>query len=66
MGLKKKIMHEDLQVCIEETKPTTLEWFEMAKNVVEYANESGVYDELKEYIQKPKSKKKKNGIHVRC
>lgn len=61
-GTEKKIMHKDLEECIEETKPTTLEWFEMAKNVVEYANESGVYDELKAYMQKLKSKKRKMGF----
>ena len=38
-----------------------IEWFSMAKNVVEYANENGIYDELAEYmrdeIEGKKSKK---------
>jgi len=44
------------------TKPTTSEWFEMAKNVVEYANGSGIYDELQEYMNGAKKSKKKMGF----
>lgn len=46
---------------IKSAKATTMEWFSMAKNVVEYANKNGIYDELAEYmrdeIEGKKSKK---------
>ena len=57
---------EDLQIeqtaLIEElkrSKPTTLEWFSSAKNVVEYANENGIYDELAFYMKEALGKKSK-------
>ncbi len=53
-----KISQEDLETVIIDTKPTTLEWFEMAKNVIEYANNSGAYDELAKYLESDKPKKK--------
>jgi len=57
-----KITQENLLELIKSTKPTTLEWFEMAKNVVEYANGSGIYDELQEYMDSAKKSKKKMGF----
>lgn len=53
-----KISQEDLERVINDTKPTTLEWFSMAKNVVEYANIAGIYDELEAYINRDKKRKK--------
>jgi SpoVK/Ycf46/Vps4 family AAA+-type ATPase len=57
------ISQEELMETIENVKPTTMEWFEMAKNVVEYANENGIYDELGEYLKNEMgSKRKKMGF----
>ncbi len=53
-----KITQEELENALKEMKPTTLEWFSMAKNVVEYANTAGIYDELEAYINRDKKKKK--------
>ncbi|MEN4054210.1 ATP-binding protein [Sulfurimonas sp. NWX79] len=61
-GEELRITQEDLVELIEQTKPTTLEWFEMAKNVVEYANASGVYDELKEFLSNRIKSKKRMGF----
>ena len=44
---------------IKRSKPTTLEWFSSAKNVVEYANENGIYDELAFYMKEALGKKSK-------
>jgi len=57
-----KIAQEDLLDVLDDTKPSTTEWFSMAKNVVEYANSSGVYDELEEYMNSGKKSKKKMGF----
>jgi SpoVK/Ycf46/Vps4 family AAA+-type ATPase len=59
---EKEITQHDIESIIYETKPTTLEWLEMAKNVVEYANESGLYDELKKYLQRDKKDKRRVGF----
>lgn len=59
------ITQEDLIEIIHKSKPTTTEWFIMAKNVVQYANESGAYDELEVYMQKDKSIKRTMGFRVR-
>lgn len=37
--------------AIKKTKPSTLEWFSSAKNYATYANESGVYDEILDYLK---------------
>ncbi len=57
-GDELKITQNDLEDTIKQTKPTTLEWLEMAKNVVKYANSSGAYDELEKYLETDKPKKK--------
>lgn len=61
-GEDRFITQESLLEIVEKSKPTTTEWFSMAKNVVEYANESGAYDELETYMKKGKSKKKMMGF----
>jgi len=40
-----------LQAVIAANKPTTREWLESARNVVSFANESGIYDELAAYLR---------------
>ena len=54
-----KIEQEALVEEIKRTKATTLEWFSTAKNVVEYANENGIYDELALYMSETLGKKPK-------
>jgi len=61
-GEELQITQEDLLDVIEQTKPTTTEWFSMAKNVVDYANSSGVYDALEEYMNSSVKSKKKMGF----
>lgn len=61
-GEELKITQEDLLDIIENTTKSTAEWFSMAKNVVEYANGNGVYDELEEYINSGSKSKKKMGF----
>ncbi len=58
-GDEVKIDQAMLMEEIKRTKATTLEWFSMAKNVVEYANENGIYDELALYMSETLGKKAK-------
>ena len=43
-----------LLAAIKRTKLSTTEWFASAKNYATYANESGVYDEILEYLKNKK------------
>ena len=45
-----------LRDAISSVRPSTVAWFESARNYVRYANDSGEYDELATYL---KSRKKK-------
>ena len=45
---------KDLYKAIEETKPSTLEWLRTIKNYVNYANQSGLYDDVSNYLNKIK------------
>ncbi len=56
-----QITQKDLLSIVETTNPSITEWFSMAKNVVEYANSSGIYDELEKYINN-RLKTKKMGF----
>ncbi|BBP44529.1 ATP-binding protein [Thiosulfativibrio zosterae] len=62
-GQERNITQTDMHQALKNRKPSTLEWLESAKNVVEYANQSGVYDELANYLeQNPPTKKRKMGF----
>lgn len=41
---------KDLVRAAKSRKPTTREWFRTVRNYVRYANEDGLYDELKPYV----------------
>lgn len=58
-GEELTIDQDTLKEEIHRTKATTLEWFSAAKNVVEYANENGIYDELALYVSESLGKKSK-------
>lgn len=61
-GSDSKISQDDIFEVLDNHKATTLEWLSVAKNVVEYANDSGTYDELANYIQKEMKQKRKMGF----
>jgi SpoVK/Ycf46/Vps4 family AAA+-type ATPase len=41
----------DLQAALKDTRPTTREWFESARNYAVYANEGGLYDDILTYLK---------------
>ena len=45
------ITTKDLLFAIKKHKPTTLEWFASARNYALYANESGQYNDILEYLK---------------
>lgn len=51
-GQVRQLAAADLTAAIKRVRPTTLEWFATAKNFSTYANESGQYDEVVEYLRR--------------
>lgn len=51
-GKEVPIGAEQLKQAAAEVKPTTLEWLTTARNHARYANESGQYDEVLEFLAK--------------
>jgi SpoVK/Ycf46/Vps4 family AAA+-type ATPase len=44
------ITTEDLLKSAKEVRPSTREWFATARNYVMYANEGGLYDDVKPWL----------------
>jgi hypothetical protein len=42
----------DLEGALGEVRPSIGPWLETAKNVAQFANEGGAYDELLAYLRK--------------
>lgn len=49
-GVPQPLRTADLADAAKDVKPTTREWFATARNYVLYANESGLYDDVKRYL----------------
>ena len=49
-GRERPIDSKDIAAVLKQIKPSTLEWLAVAKNYVEYANEEGSYDEIRDYL----------------
>jgi transitional endoplasmic reticulum ATPase len=51
-GAVRSITTADLRAALQRIKPTTLEWFSTAKNFATYANDSGQFDEVLDYLKR--------------
>ncbi len=51
-GQVRGIRQADLTAAISEVRPSTGPWLEVARNVAQFANESGTYDDLLAYLKK--------------
>lgn len=51
-GKIRDLTEKDFLNALKNLKPTTKEWFSTAKNYATYANQSGTYDDILEYINK--------------
>ncbi len=60
--VERDITMQDLKAALASVKPTTREWAEMVKNYVEFANEGGQYDEIKQWLSEGGTKKKTFGF----
>ncbi len=50
-GVPQPIHTKDLMTALRQVKPSTKEWFNTARNYALYANDSGLYDEILEYLK---------------
>ena len=53
-GKVRMIEMRDFDLGLKEIRPSTGTWFQTAKNVAMFANESGEYDELVDYLRRSK------------
>jgi len=51
-GKEIPLTQKHIQAQVATTRPSTLEWIEQASNYASFANQSGLYDELSDYIRK--------------
>jgi len=55
-GTTRMIGMPDLLAAVADVRPSTGAWFETARNVAEYANEDGAYDELAAFFGRRRSR----------
>ncbi|MCV6631738.1 MAG: AAA family ATPase [Flavobacteriaceae bacterium] len=53
-GIPKPLETKDLLKALKKHHPSTQEWFTTAKNFAMFANDSGLYDEILDYLKKNK------------
>jgi|GEM_PF-432771 len=51
-GVERPIRMEDFEALLQEVRPSTLEWLRKAKNFVKYANQSGIYNDVEDYLRR--------------
>ncbi|GAB2526814.1 AAA family ATPase [Nocardia heshunensis] len=55
-GTVRPVRMADIAAALTQTRPSTGPWFESARNVVEFANNDGSYDELAAYMRARKDR----------
>ncbi|WP_328597387.1 ATP-binding protein [Heliobacterium mobile] len=53
-GIERVIEMADIKEALHNTKPSTLEWLRTIRNYVKYANQSGLYNDVEEFLDKHK------------
>ncbi|MFI1914635.1 AAA family ATPase [Nocardia sp. NPDC020380] len=53
-GIVRPVGMPDIDHALAEIRPSTKAWFESARNVIEFANNDGTYDELATYMRAKK------------
>jgi hypothetical protein len=53
-GTVRMIEQRDMEAALAEVQPSIGPWLQTAKNVAQYGNEDGRYDELLAYLRKRK------------
>ncbi|BDD97823.1 ATPase [Mycolicibacterium fortuitum subsp. fortuitum DSM 46621 = ATCC 6841 = JCM 6387] len=53
-GQVRPVQMADIEAALEQIRPSTGPWFETARNVVEFSNRDGTYDDLAKYMRRNK------------
>jgi SpoVK/Ycf46/Vps4 family AAA+-type ATPase len=53
-GEVRPISMSDINAAMEEIRPSAGQWFDIARNVVEFGNRDGAYDDLAKYMRRRK------------
>jgi hypothetical protein len=53
-GQVRPVTMADIDEAAEQIRPSTGPWFEVARNIVEFANNDGTYDDLAKYLRRRK------------
>ncbi|WP_156689013.1 AAA family ATPase [Mycobacterium sp. Marseille-P9652] len=53
-GQVRPVTMADVNAALAQVRPSTGPWFEIARNVVDFANNDGTYDELAKYMRRRK------------
>jgi len=56
-GKEEKITHNLLVEITGKSRSSIKEWFDTVRNYIEYSNESGLFDQVKDYLQKVKDER---------
>lgn len=51
-GVERVITMKDLLTAVSSTRPSTIEWLKTIKNYVKYANQSGLYNDVEDYLSR--------------
>ncbi len=55
-GVVRPITESDMAAAMKRVRPSTSEWLQVAQNYVMYSNQSGLYDDVAEYLKRGKQK----------
>jgi SpoVK/Ycf46/Vps4 family AAA+-type ATPase len=53
-GQVRPISMDDIHAAMNQIRPSAREWFDVARNVVEFGNRDGTYDDLAKYMRRRK------------
>lgn len=51
-GKMRSINQSDVLASVDKVRPTTVEWLDVARRYVTYANQAGLYDDVKAYLDR--------------
>lgn len=51
-GMERSIEMRDLEEAVSQVHPSTIEWLRTVQNYVKYANQSGLYNDVEQYMKK--------------
>ncbi|HUD10724.1 MAG TPA: ATP-binding protein [Candidatus Saccharimonadales bacterium] len=54
---EEKISHKLLKETTDKSHSSIKEWFDTVRNYIEYSNEAGLFDQVKDYLQKVKDER---------